>query len=112
MAVPVAAAAAPAIAAAVDGFTEVTSGAFQTLATMNLNNNKRKVLIEQIKGDVEKYLAKLERDVIVSKSAMDNIRSAFESQLDNAGLSFQERMECLDRFTQAMLLALDKCLSS
>jgi len=36
MAVPTTVAA-PAIAAAVDGFKAVTSGAFQTLATMNLS---------------------------------------------------------------------------
>lgn len=62
MAVPTTVAA-PAIAAAVDGFKDVTNGTFQTLATMNLNNNKRKVLIEQIKGDVRKYLANLDADL-------------------------------------------------
>ncbi len=113
MAVPVAAAAtaaAPAIAAAADGLKDVTNGLFQTLGTMNYNNNKRKVIIEKIKGEVTMYLANLEFDATISKYAMDVIRSSFESTLNQANLSFQERMEILDKFTGAMLTALSTSL--
>lgn len=94
---------APAIAAAVDGFKDVTNGTFQTLATMNLNNNKRKVLIEQIKGDVRKYLANLDADLRPSMEVMNRLHAVYEKQLDDSNLTFDEKRTLLNEFANYML---------
>ncbi len=102
MAVP-ATVAAPAIAAAVDGFKDVTSGSLQTLATMNLNNNKRKVLIEQIKGDVTKYLSDLDSNLKKSMEVMNHLRDLYEKLLDDSKLTFDEKRTLLNDFVNHML---------
>lgn len=94
---------APAIAAAVDGFKDVTNGTFQTLATMNLNNNKRKVLIEQIKGDVRKYLANLDADLQKSMKGMDIFHDFYEKRLDDSNLTFDEKRTLMNDFVKCML---------
>lgn len=93
---------APAIAAAVDGFKDVTNGTFQTLATMNLNNNKRKVLIQQIKADVEMYLANLDANLQKSMEIMNNLRAVYEKQLDDSNLTFDEKRMLLNDFANYM----------
>lgn len=102
MAVPTTVAA-PAIAAAVDGFKDVTNGTFQTLATMNLNNNKRKVLIQQIKADVEMYLANLDANLQKSMEVMNHLRDLYEKRLDDSNLTFDEKRTLLNEFANYML---------
>lgn len=102
MAVPTTVAA-PAIAAAVDGFKDVTNGTFQTLATMNLNNNKRKVLIQQIKADVEMYLANLDANLQKSMEMMNHLRAVYEKLLDDSNLTFDEKRMLLNEFANHML---------
>lgn len=102
MAVPTTVAA-PAIAAAVDGFKDVTNGTFQTLATMNLNNNKRKVLIQQIKADVEMYLANLDANLQKSMEMMNHLRAVYEKLLDDSNLTFDEKRTLLNEFANYML---------
>ena len=102
MAVPTTVAA-PAIAAAVDGFKDVTNGTFQTLATMNLNNNKRKVLIQQIKADVEMYLANLDANLQKSMEMMNHLRAVYEKLLDDSNLTFDEKRTLMNDFVKCML---------
>lgn len=94
---------APAIAVAVDGFKDVTNGTFQTLATMNLNNNKRKVLIEKIKGEVTMYLAKLDAELQKSMKCMDIFHAFYEKRLDDSNLTFDEKRTLMNDFVKYML---------
>ncbi|MBR2361091.1 MAG: hypothetical protein IKA80_00390 [Spirochaetaceae bacterium] len=94
---------APAIAAAVDGLKDVTNGLFQTLGTMNYNNNKRKVIIEKIKGEVTMYLAKLDAELRPSMEVMNHLRDLYEKRLDDSNLTFDEKRTLLNEFANYML---------
>lgn len=102
MAVPVPV---PVAVAAVDSFKDLTTGLFQSIAVMHHSNNQRKVAIENIRAEVNKYLASLDADLQKSMKLMTEFRQLFETELDKTDLSFSERKSLLEIFVDAMLKA-------
>lgn len=97
MAVPVVA------TAALTEFQSFSDGLFQSIATCNANRNERKVRIAQINAELQAYLGKLEKELTISLDILKALQMSCERALDKTDLSFQEKKEFLEMFTDKML---------
>lgn len=88
---------------ALQGFDNFVGGMFSGIVACNQNNNERKVRIAQIKAELEAYILKHKNELELKTNGMNNLRIIFEGQLNASSITFEEKKQLLNQFTETLL---------
>lgn len=89
--------------AAVKNFENFSGNLFQSIIACKQSSNERKVRIAQISAELQAYLGKLEKELTISLDILKALQMSCEQALDKTDLTFQEKKEFLEMFTDKML---------